>query len=309
MKVSIILPTNRVGGMDVLFAGLRAQNFREFELIVVDEIYEERRERFRFEIDRMSLDFPVIHRPPKDPPARWGNYMRSLNTAVEIARGSVLLFISDYTALEEGCISAHWWKHELARKAGMRAAVLGRSKHCRLPRLHSEFGHVYGWLAMDHRPEFRDGPTYAPWLDARKRHDFCIKWTKAYERDLESGRLDPFMWSTFDPPLSDLKPIWGSTSYHVEKGDLPEGEVQHQFFNLKNDSVSRSLIEEMGGFDERADGSHGHQDSITAKRLAAEGCRFLVEREASCIHFDPHGIAVIRRLDRPDDSNLGIYNS
>jgi hypothetical protein len=82
----------------------------------------------------------------------------------------------------------------------------------------------------------------------------------------------------------------------------------HQFLNLKNDSCRRELLARIGGFDERADGTHGHQDSVTHRHMAKAGADFYAVPENPVRILDPHGIAIIRRFEggKTDESNLRL---
>jgi hypothetical protein len=42
--ISIVMPTNRVGGLDLLFKSLENQTFKNFELVLVDSLYKHRKD-------------------------------------------------------------------------------------------------------------------------------------------------------------------------------------------------------------------------------------------------------------------------
>lgn len=287
--LTVIVVSNRVGGLDALIAGLDAQTFRDFELIFVDELWRER------ELPE-NLSFPARHRAPGSD-LRWGNYMRSLNTGRIFANGERCVFWSDYTCPHPETLATHARFHE----TNPDDVMLGGIQYLELPKLHPQFPLRYGWLEMGYDMANPTPETYAPWLDDSKRHALYEKWRRAYERDLDNGTLDPFMWSTFAEPIREHEDIDGLRVIGHDRRD------SSPFLNLKNDSIPKRLLDRICGFDERADGCHGHQDSITARQLARVGAKFVSVPENPIDLIDAHGVAIIRRMERHDASNIIIY--
>jgi hypothetical protein len=296
--LSIIVPSNRVGGLDVLCAGIREQTFRDFELLLVDELGVRRAVQIAPQVRDVKVTCDISHFQ-RVSAMRWGNYMASLNTARGIARGDRLLFWSDYTCPHPETLATHARFHEQHPDAVM----LGGIEYTELPRLHPDFPLEYGWYAMGHDVANHRDETYATWLDDKRRHELYEEWRLNYERDLDSGRLDRFMWYVFEKPITSFADVAGLRVFNHDRRDTSP------FLNLKNDSIPRSLLEKIGGFDERADGCHGHQDSITARQLKKIGAEFVSVPENPVKLLDPHGIAIIRRMDRDDTSNLKLYEA
>jgi hypothetical protein len=292
-RLSVIVPTNRVGGLDVLFAGLRGQTFKDFDLWVVDELGRV------LMITTAWRDFPAACTGPKGVPGHWGNYMASLNAGLRASTGDRLVFWSDYTCPHPETLATHARFHA----ENPDAVMLGGIEYTELPRLHPDFPLRYGWLAMGHDVANHRDETYAPWLDHKRRHELCEEWRQAYERDIDAGTLDPFMWSVFESPVNSFAEVAGLRVFNHDRRDTSP------FLNLKNDSIPRSLLEKIGGFDERADGTHGHQDSITARQLTKVGARMVSVPENPVRLLDPHGVALVRsfRDGKDDTSNLKIY--
>jgi hypothetical protein len=285
--ISIILVTNRVGGLDVLFSSLRAQSNQDFELVLVDELRPYRRHATE------QVGKGTWHITPGTT-QRWGQYMRALNRGLDYSRGDVLLFISDYTALHPDTLATHAKFHETH---GPRDVALGAIEYCALPALHPDFPKLYGWSKIGHDPANYSDETYAPWLDFKRRHELYEEFREAYERDLDSGKLDPFMFSTFAEPFVSAE---GLKVWQTNDRGPPS-----QFMNLKNDSCRRELLTGFR-FDERADGTHGHQDSITHRQLAKLGAQFHQMPGAPVKNLDPHSVAIIRRKGLNDEANLKL---
>jgi len=291
--ISIVIPCNRVGGIDVLASTLREQSLQDFELILVDELRPYRRGTVP-QIGRGSWHIGPNAR------LRWSNYMRQLNIGLELARGELVLFLSDYTALSPETLATHAAFHATADP---KAVMLGGIEYTSIPPLHPDFPRLYGWSKIGHDPANYSDATYAPWLDKKRRHELYEEFRVDYERDLDSGRLAPFMTSVFETDFAGWKDTESLKVWERNMRGPPS-----QFMNLKNDSMRTDLLRSIGGFDERADGTHGHQDSITHRQLMRVGATFHPVPEAPAVRIlDPHGIAIIRRTGLDDDANLKIY--
>jgi len=293
--ISIICVTGRIGGVDALIRTLdNGRPQPPFQLVIVDELYDRRNQALLAARGHSGTSHVKV-----DSAHRWGNYMHSLNLGLEHAVGGRLLFISDYTAFGPESL----WEHARFHEEHPDEVMLGGIGYTELPKLHPEFPRKYGWLAMGHDVANPTPESYAPWLDDARRHELYEEWRVAYETDLDSGRLDPFMWSVFEKPVTSWDDVKDMRVFNHDRRDTSP------FLNLKNDSIPRSLLEKIGGFDERADGCHGHQDSITWRQLAKVGAKLRVRAENPVRLLDPHGVAIIRRMTRPDDSNLKIYEA
>lgn len=292
--LSVVVVTNRVGGLDALFAGLCEQTFQDFELLLIDELIER---RGTLALDRGRLANTRTFCPRFA--GRWGNYMASLNAALRAANGERLVFWSDFTAPSPGALQTHADFHVQNQDDILLAPI----EYTELPRLHPGFPIRYGWLAMGHDVSRHTDDTYAPWLDDKRRHELYEEWRQNYEADLDSGRLDPFMWSCFEKPIESYADVANLRVFNHDRRDTSP------FLNLKNDSIPRKWLEKIGGFDERADGCHGHQDSITWRALSRAGAKLCVRAENPVKLLDPHGLVLVRRFDagKDDTSNLKIY--
>ena len=289
--ISIILPTNRPGGLDVLCSTLAEQTYQDFELVIVDELRPFRRQTVPHRGKGSWHIGPGCHH-------RWGNYMASLRRGAELSRGDALLFLSDYTALHPETLATHANFHATH---GPKDVMLGGIEYTSLLPLHPDFPRLYGWAKIGHDPANYSDETYAPWLDKKRRHELYEEFREAYERDLDAGVLQPFMASVFERPFAGWKDTESIKVWQTNLRGPPS-----QFLNLKNDSFKASLLKEIGGFDERADGTHGHQDSITHRQLAKVGAVFHPVAGAAVRNLDPHPVAIIRRAGLDDEANLKL---
>ena len=103
MKVSVILTTARLGGLDVLQKSVAQQDFDgQFETIVVDEFYEDRHGLAK----KMSFD-NFVHLPPKRKCAIYDDSL-GINTGLAAAQGELIVVLADYTWAPPDYLTAHW---------------------------------------------------------------------------------------------------------------------------------------------------------------------------------------------------------
>lgn len=289
LLISILAPSFRTGGLDVLLSSLAGQSDQDFELIFCDELRHYRR-------GAVSQAGKGSWHIAPGTTARWGTYMRALNRCLDYSRGDILLFVSDYSCLSPTCVADHKAFHA---SHGPKDVALGTIEYTSLPTIHPDFPREYGWAKIGHDPANYSDETYAPWLDKARRHELYREFREAYERDLDSGKLDPFMVSTFAAPFTGWKDTEALKVYETNRRGPPS-----QFLNLKNDSMRRELLQGFR-FDERADGTHGHQDSITHRQLAKLGAEF--HPGGGCVRIlDPHSVAIVRRAGCDDEANLKL---
>lgn len=104
-KITVLCATCRIGGIDVLFQTLIGQRFRDFEFILVDRYWRERREEVGELFDK--ADFPITHLPPR----KLLSYLDTgvaTNTGIALARGKLVCFLADYTYAYPEWLDDHW---------------------------------------------------------------------------------------------------------------------------------------------------------------------------------------------------------
>lgn len=248
--ISIICPSNRVGGLDLLFASLKAQTHQDFELVLVDALYDER--RFLVADAASVSDFTVIHVPPRDNAFPAQQYVRTMNTGIANASGDTLLFLCDYSFLHSDCLATH---------------ALIQATHP-------------GPVILDYRyvdlPPLKPGlPNYRETVSGTEETAEAYRVAVAansdrFADDLASGRLDPYLWSIFAAPMTEEAVL----SARVEHEHKPSGTNIANDWNwcsFKNESFPTELVLSMNGLDEEYDKSHGWQDSEFSYRLREDG--------------------------------------
>ena len=99
IPITVVLPTWRIGGLDITLGALARQTFRDFEVIVVDALHEWRSGLVAGErVHHVSVDnsiFPI------------SSHSRFRNTAIRRAQGARLVFLSDYASPHPDFLAAH----------------------------------------------------------------------------------------------------------------------------------------------------------------------------------------------------------
>ena len=113
-RISVLMTTFRFGGMDIFLSSLAKQTFEEpWEIVLVDELYEERKEAVSTYARSLDLEEKLKHLPAPD--AREGtvsNYSRSLNEGLVHCDGECILFEMDFTMLETTLLERLWNLHK-----------------------------------------------------------------------------------------------------------------------------------------------------------------------------------------------------
>jgi glycosyltransferase involved in cell wall biosynthesis len=253
--ISIIVPTNRIGGLDLLFDSLVRQSYQNFELILVDNIKPWRRGIQGPGLgNRYPFDGNLQHIEPRDNPFPQVQYCRTMNTGVAHAHGEILLYLCDYSYLAEDCLAQH--------------AALQKLYSCPIT-----LDYKYVGLPPLKRPlDYREPTPGTEALSAEYTAEVNAN-TARYLEDLKSGKLNDLMWSIFEKPLTP-EAIAALPVEHEHKPSGADLAVDWNWCSFKNESFPTKLILDMNGHDERYDESHGWQDSEFSYRLRERGIRW-----------------------------------
>lgn len=250
--ISIIVPTNRIGGLDVLFNSLAQQKYMGFELILVDNIKKYREELVAKKAK--TCGFKVTHVEPRDNPFPSVGYCRTMNTGVAYASGEYLLYLCDYCWLSKYCTDAHV---DFQQRHG--APLMLDFAYTTLPQLVQPLDYVSTVGTGD----------FAKFTASQNEA------TERYVHDLDSGKLDHLMWSIFKKePTSDAE-VWAMPMTHaLYKNTAESVHPDYNWCAFKNESFPTELLLQMNGHDEAYDRSHGWQDSEFSNRLKVRGTKW-----------------------------------
>ena len=270
--ISVLVPQNRIGGLDVLWQGLAHQTEKNFELILVDAIKPRR---------SIGTENPFrwTHVEPRDNPFPAVSFCRSMNTAIAHARGDTLLMLCDYSFLHPNCLELH---AEMQKKH--RGPVTFDYRYVTMPALHPD---VPSYRETEPGTE-ENAAAYTAAVNAN---------ADRYVADLDAGKLDRFMWSVFAEPFRGVDGLAVEHEHKPSGADLAN---DWNYCSAKNESVPTELMLEMNGFDEAYDRSHCYQDSEWSYRLRERGIRWHAGPPGHTVSVvNPRPWSNIKRLEKP----------
>lgn len=277
--ISVVVPTVRVGGLDILFDSLKKQTFTDFELVLVDGLYERRKNIVAEEArDR----FLAVRHVGLSPTPKHCAFCAYANAGVIAATGEVVLFCVDYSRLPPGVLAAHAEFH--------RADPTGRAGMMSPHR----------YIGLDVDPSF---PSYG------------LQEIDRYERDVSGHVLDKWLWSIGGALNVPGKPheADGGVSVAADadpKLRLPAGPIGPEYFHAKGESVRRARILEINGWDTDLDGAHLYQDSDFADRLSVKaGVRWMLDPSYVVEIANPRHVFPYMRRTRPHEDNFKIWQT
>jgi len=274
--ISVLCVTNRVGGMDVLFSSLAQQTHQDFEIILVDALFDHRSER---DFRHIARELNLSHTPPRDNPFPAVAYCRSMNTAIAHARGETCVLLCDYSWLHSDCLATH-----AACQAKNPGPLHLDYNYSKLPTLKPDLPMYAQTVGPEH-------PEYLAQLNAT---------TDRYCSDLASGKLDPFMWSIFaESPTQEMVGALEVTHKHRPCATREAGDWN--WCSLKNESFPTELLLDLNGFDEALDASHCYQDLDFSYRLRARGIEWQngPPEQGMVTVLNPRELINVKRLTRP----------
>jgi hypothetical protein len=306
-----------VGGMDVLFHGFEQQTFKDFELILVDNLYKYRKDQVTEYARQFS--FPVKYVEPFNNIFPINAYQHSMNTGLVYANGKIAYLSCDFAWPQPNCLAEH---AEFHQSTGFQHSMVGVFQIVSPPVPHEQFPLRYGWgewsitrenysafvVKMNDPSSPEVANAAAMWADdARRIHQITL-WADRYYQDLVDGKLDPFMISVYDNPVKSIQEM---PIVHTEPKAhmLPQGFMSAGYSHLKNDSIPLDHLLAINGLDEDFDGCHCYQDSELAERLAIrQGMKHYFMPNNRTQIVDSHSLMGFRKNTRPEDTNAAIYN-
>jgi hypothetical protein len=210
--------------LDMLVSSMMAQDYKgEFEVIVVDLLYEVRKGYF----DKMALPFPVIHVPDRSTPFKDEKYMRissPKNTGVMYARGEFVVFTDDCQIFPTHTLSiyAEWAKQGVGcnvwykrQTAGNVTGIDNRGDHLGIPEGQakivpvSHIGYIGSTATMLPIEQVLQVNGWDEMYDGTRQLedcDFVLRLEKtglqvAYERRVQITECEPVGGSNYDPQV------------------------------------------------------------------------------------------------------------
>jgi glycosyltransferase involved in cell wall biosynthesis len=109
-KISVITVTARHGGIDVNWSSLRRQTFKDFEWILCDTLYEERKEAVQH-YTKSDRRVNHIRQGIKDMEAKtWLNHAE--NQAIKASSGELIVLLQDYIHIQPDALEKFWYQYQ-----------------------------------------------------------------------------------------------------------------------------------------------------------------------------------------------------
>jgi glycosyltransferase involved in cell wall biosynthesis len=259
--VSVLVMMYRPGGVDITLAAMRDQTFKDFELIIVDNRYERRKD----EVAALATKYGVrtIHAPEHRRNGKWIVACAAFNTAIALARGKYVIILHDFSYVPPGWIEAHIGALE---------------------------GHPTRYVTVDHvNVDLPEIVSRRP-LDHNKSTD-----RNSYDLDdvFSDGSLDEiciFKKGPFDASWLPL-PI-GPDQWQTGLPELhrTNNKPEHGWVTLTNDSFHRNFMYKLNGIDERFDMGRGPFDANLGVRVEMNGGETYFMEEPKAILMNPRFI-------------------
>lgn len=146
MKISILCPVHRWGGLDMLFTGLEYQTFpkEDYELILCDKLYKERKDLIY--VWAKDNDINVNHFEPENK-SNYHVHSSVLNECLKKASGEYCIIIGDYTFMQPDWIDIHYQYNKAGYCLSAPQRIYG------LPKLSSCLDHPISVFVENFKPE------------------------------------------------------------------------------------------------------------------------------------------------------------
>lgn len=109
-KITVITATARWGGIDIWKESLQRQDFKDFEAILIDELWAK---RYNQVLEYIKGDSRLRYLPsPKKDEDKFWNLSKSLNNALSWSNGELVVFLQDYIWLPDNALSKFWEKYQ-----------------------------------------------------------------------------------------------------------------------------------------------------------------------------------------------------
>jgi glycosyltransferase involved in cell wall biosynthesis len=236
--ISVVMPTMRPGGLDIVCSSLENQTFKDFELVIVDNLYHYRKDLVAEKSKEYS--FPIKHIPPMVDKFPIHSPSSTINTGIINTSGEVIIMTIDYKYFMPWCLQ----------------------KHADFHMTHPD-NHGYSPPSKYVVPEkFKSGlPAY------QRNYD-------QYVQALRDNKLKDFMWSINDeeftkngPDPSGWKELDKLYGYDTRTAIPPGVEVSPLLFFIQGESIKTKMILAANGLNEEMDAAPNYQDIELSHRL------------------------------------------
>lgn len=276
MKVSVVIMIYRPGYIDTVVQSLKDQTLKDFELVLVDDLHEQRKDLVK---DYIGNSLNIKHIPPREVSPYSATGM-AINTGIIHAEGELIYFMADYNYPHPRTLERHW---EIYSKYGPKViisgplidAIVASGQSISLTPSIRVLTHI-----KDSDGEMAQYPDFTPSVVLKLKDNF-----EESADNLISIWAEPFTpnWKTYPPDWRLAKISKVSIDRNLCENDDPD------WFWGRNDSAPLQALLDVNGMNEAFDGFRVAADADLGRRLMKYGCRFLVDREAPS-YMLPHPV-------------------
>ena len=108
-KISVMNLTNRPGGIDILWANMKRQTFQDFELILVDALWQEREDEVKAYINDPRL---VYVRQKQKPEGALCGLAHADNQGFAACQGELIVCLQDYIWINPYGLEKYWQAYQ-----------------------------------------------------------------------------------------------------------------------------------------------------------------------------------------------------
>lgn len=246
-EITVLLGSDRPGGLDITLAGLAQQSFQDFEVVFVDGRYHRRHQAVLEAVRKSGLKQPFFHVPNhRYSDGIWGTTCAGYNTGFMLAAGRYVVMLLDYAYTD-----LDWLQQHIEHLRENRI-VMGPCEYRRLQNVAvSGEGPVLDFINLVSIQDFAPDKLFSMILEQKARF----------------GEISAFKNPFTPEALGD---------FHLEewqevKCRMQTGPASWEVFNTKNESFPTELVLAANGMDENYDRGSGPGDPDLGRRLVGAG--------------------------------------
>lgn len=303
MKISVLYPTWRIGGLDCLIASLDRQTLAptNFEVVIVDALYPYRRDAVAALFNDVPYRVKHVNVTGNPFPRDAGN--RARNDAIRAASGEVCVWWCDYSIADPLSLERHYDQVYLS---GFRASSCGHISYgeINLEALHPDFLAALPFRTIDDYVDFVEAlPADSPlWTTIFKGEP--LEMARAGLIRAQCGHAQPYeLRGKIVVSHSDW--IGRDLRREFPNGLLP----LYDFYYGKNEATARDLLVEINGWEESFDDGHASDDMDICRRFTLANSVLLNDKGNECIVPNPRPFFPLLRWKRTPKDNRTLYDT
>lgn len=280
-EITVLLGSNRPGGIDINLAGLAKQTFKDFEIVFVDGLYHRRHEKILKLVEFYGITQPFYHVPNhRYGTGPWGTTCAGYNTGFALAVGKFVVMLLDF-----GYAPPNWLEDHVKH-------LRSGSKFIMAPHEYRTLEHL----------NVKGGDSLYDFIEHHERDKTLPYLERISAMQAQRARFDDLtVFSQFFRP-EDLDKFkreeWQEMKLEIETGPCEDTNL----FNTKNESFPLAKILEVNGMDENYDRGIGPGDPDLGLRLRRIGLVPWVVREAVVHCLNPRRVLPnVNLVLLPDD--------